>query len=401
MKKILFISPFLPYDKVPHAGGKCHNFYIKRLKQNNNYDIKLITFSKKSEMKHNDLDKYDIDNKIFIEADFSKKKNFINNLIAMNPLDKNAGMCRKYLRENTINELKKLKKQKYTPDVIILEWTQTILLVSEIKDIFTNCKIIGIEHDVTYQSFFRKSNYGKSLLKKKLFKQRYKNMFKTEIDKINECDLILTLNIKDYDILQRENVKSRLDYISPYYMNLDGVKPSFHNKNLIFFGAMNRKENYESCIWFIENVFNELIKIDREFKFFIIGNKPNQSLNKYKSDNIIITGFVDDVSEYFNNALCMVAPLVLGAGIKIKVLEAMSAGLIVLTNEIGIEGIPVQRGKHYIHCENKDEYLQEILNIDKGMYDLVKMSIETKKYLKTNFNIENSSEKYIKYLESL
>ena len=75
----------------------------------------------------------------------------------------------------------------------------------------------------------------------------------------------------------------------------------------------------------------------------------------FKPDVITVTGFVKEISKYFEQSLCLVAPLVLGAGIKIKVLEAMSAGLPVLTNQIGIEGIPAQNGIHYYYCERPQE----------------------------------------------
>ena len=95
--------------------------------------------------------------------------------------------------------------------------------------------------------------------------------------------------------------------------------------------------------------------------FYIIGGNPHQSLFKYESERIHITGFVDSIDFYFSNCIALVVPLLLGAGIKVKVLEAMSAGVLVLTNDIGIEGIPAKDGEHYFHCESATDY-KNLLN---------------------------------------
>lgn len=161
----------------------------------------------------------------------------------------------------------------------------------------------------------------------------------------------------------------------------------------MFFGAMFRPENYESCIWFIENVFNKILEVDKSFKFFIVGGNPNKKLYKYSNENIIITGFVDDVREYFNKSLCMVVPLLSGAGIKIKVLEGMSAGLPILTNEIGIEGIPASNND-FIYCNNPDEYFEGIFSLKNDINKAKNIGDSAKEFIKENFNLDKSYKKY-------
>jgi glycosyltransferase involved in cell wall biosynthesis len=388
-KKLLYISPFLAYDNVPHAGGKSHNYYLKKLNEDPEFEVKLVTFCKKEEEKYIDFKKYNLDYKVTVLKNNNKLKELKNKVINSNPFDRNAGMCPKYLDRGIMNELIRLKSNQYYPDYIILEWTQTVLLADKIRSVFSNSKIIAIEQDITYQSFERKSRYGTSAIKKGVYKIKYKNMLKSEVSALKECDLVLTLNVKDYDILRNSNTDfNKLDYICPYYMDLSGVTPKFNSKNIMFFGGMYRKENYESCIWFIENVFYDLIKIDKSYKFYIVGHKPNEKIMKYASDNIIITGYVEDVKPFFEQAMCVVAPLVLGAGIKIKVLEGMSAGCVVITNDIGIEGIPAESGKHYFHCEKPEEYLKIITEICNNKVDVRKVSEKAKLHLKQNFSRE-------------
>ena len=138
--------------------------------------------------------------------------------------------------------------------------------------------------------------------------------------------------------------EEKIQWLVPYYSNMSGCARKSNNRDILFFGAMSRPENYLSAIWFIENVMPLLNDLD--VRFVIVGSKPPEELKRFKSDRIVITGFVNDTLPYFESSMCLVAPLVLGAGIKVKILEAMSSGIPVLTNDIGIEGIEIEDNVH-------------------------------------------------------
>ena len=95
-------------------------------------------------------------------------------------------------------------------------------------------------------------------------------------------------------------------------------------------------------------------------RFVVVGSNPPEVLQKKAGDQVEVTGFVDSVAPYFENCLCMASPLLGGAGIKVKILEALSAGVPVLTNQIGIEGIPAKDGREYYHCELAEDYEHRI-----------------------------------------
>ena len=140
---------------------------------------------------------------------------------------------------------------------------------------------------------------------------------------------------------------------------------------------------------------------DKDVRFIIVGSKPQKELLDLASDRIIVTGFVDSVKPYFQNALCCVAPLVMGAGVKIKVLEAMSAGVPVLTNDIGIEGIQAVDKKDYFHCEKPEQYIQAIslLINDKNVGE--KMGNSSREFISKNYNYEQDSKVFVNKIKDL
>ena len=380
MKKILIISPFVPYKGIRHAGGKAHCYYIEKLTKK--YDVTHIGFATTSEKE------------IITETILPNIKHYIhykdeslynlkkNQFVQKNPLDKYSGFVEYEMHKYILDVVHKLKDINF--DYIIINFTQLIFLSKKIKSIFKSSFIVSVEHDVTFLKYYRFFCNKNNIIKKLIAFYKYKNLKAKEIKSLQKSDKILVFNHKDKEILLQQNKKlPNIEIMQPYFENhftIDRFKKL--TKKIIFFGAMSRPENYESAIWFIENVFYEL---DESFEFIVIGNNPPEKLLNYSSNRITITGFVDDISEYLKSSLCMVAPLLKGAGIKIKILEIMSSGIPVITNDIGIEGIDAKKGVDFIYCEKKEEYINAINDFDNDNSYANKVGSNGKKFIQKTY----------------
>ena len=392
-KNLLVISPFAPYKTVKHAGGQIHYYYIKKLESQ--FNITLISYANITEKPM--IEKDGINGESFILYDkigFSTIKEFFTKVISTvrfyNPFDKYGGMIPWQLERFILKTTKNLRKNCYNPDFIIFDWIQTAFFSKKIKKLFPNSKIISVEQDVCYLNFYRRLFNSKNFLSRVYNSIRYRIVKNNELNALALADEAVVLNKKDEDLLNKDssNIKS-IRIVSPYYHSFANLKRSnTPNKDILFYGAMNRMENYEAAIWFIENVVNEL---DSTFNFVVIGNKPPEKLMKYESDHIKILGFVEDISPYFENSLCLVVPLLVGAGIKIKVLEGLSAGIPVLTNDIGIEGIPAKHNYEYLHCTTTQEYLNSIMKLAEDTAFSSNLSANAKLFMNKNFNYETDT----------
>ena len=351
-KEILILSPFCPYSTINHAGGKIHYYYLKKL--SHNYHLTIVTaalIEQIEEIKNNDIDgTYYIFYKNTVESIsfFACLSKFFTQ---KNIFDKYAGFIEYNLFNYLYKTVLKLKKQKYNPSIIICDWTQTVLLAPKIHKLFPHTKLICVEQDVTFLKYDRFITRSKSIIKRIINTIKYKNIKKQELHALSYATEILVLNPKDKNIIIKElQISPRI--ITPFFYFYNKLKRTYINNSgttmsdILFFGYMARPENYEAVIWFIENVMSKLPDI---FRFVVVGASPSPLLEKYSSPRILIEGFQEDVSKYFATSLCMVCPLLFGAGIKIKILEAFSSGIPVLTNDIGIEGIPARNNKEYIH----------------------------------------------------
>jgi glycosyltransferase involved in cell wall biosynthesis len=397
MENILFITATHFHNKIGSGGGKTINYYVNKFSRD--YTTTVVDIGDPDNNSVRMFEEYPHVRFIL----FDKKKNILEKM-------RDYILCRhvyillkKYIPFYYISNgfikrrLKYLLAQVKYPDkidVVIAEMTPIILHINVIKSLFPNAAFIASCHDVTSQSVERWLTFSRNILFKKWYLHSFKNL---ERSKLSNYDLLVVHNTKDNYFLQKELGFSEniIHSISPYYdtytFNADKLN------GIVFWGNMKRAENYNAVVWFIENVWRKLREnISKELKLYIVGDgltdESKSYLNKYK--DIVLTGFVDDPSIYFSRVYAMIVPLQTGAGIKIKTIEGLASSIPVISNNIGIEGIPVRDNIEYLHCETANEWVSAIIRIidDKKLRD--KLIVNAKVVISEHFKLEES---YINY----
>ncbi len=404
--KCFWISLCIPYDKVRHAGGKICNYYLKGLQKSGFFDIRLMSFCQYDEIKDIDLSNYNIVYEYIIHHHTGIWHLFWaswHRLNRLNLFHKNGGFLSPFIERNVRRRLKSIvKTEKYQPDIIVLQWTEIVLMIDYVKEIFPGTPIVCIEEDVSYLGYKRKIDNSNNIICRLLYKSRYRRLKKSELACLKTSNMIVLNNKKDEKLLHEDGIYQNTWTWVPFYDSYLDSDYSGGSCDVIYYGAMNREENWKSVIWFIDNV---LPRLNSHIRLVVIGNRPPEILLRRQNERVIITGFVDSVEPYFSKCLCLVAPLVLGAGIKIKVIEAMSAGVPVLTNSIGIEGIDAVAGEAYIKCVHPEDYVESISAIEMGIINSKKISSNAKEYIRKKWNYQKSleefNEKMIKMVNNL
>jgi glycosyltransferase involved in cell wall biosynthesis len=397
--KLLICSPYVPHDAADHAGGQTHNYYVKRLKKETQIDIHIVTFASINEIDLIDLDKYAISNTIITKGNHS----FSNRIIQkyywfINKFFPNLVCFYSFNKYLLLKQLLRLKNNGYTPDIVELNWTEFIFFLPTVKKLFPKAKYYAVEQDVSFLSYERNYLLTTDIHHRKKEKKKYILFKKSELGILNKFDKIFIFNEKDKKLLIENDIPEQLIKVIPPYFQTISFSSSIKKKNeILFYGAMGRKENYLAAIWFIENVFSLL---SDEFIFVILGSSPHPDLLKYKSDRIIITGYQADIQPYFETALCLVAPLERGAGIKVKILEALFAGIPVLGTDVASEGIDVTNGLNFLYCKTAADYYENIKKIYDNTDIRTSISIASKKFIHANYNFDTSFNEYVNTLYS-
>lgn len=149
-------------------------------------------------------------------------------------------------------------------------------------------------------------------------------------------------------------------------LDTDTFKPSANSKpshgpNLLFTGVMDYLPNEDAVIWFVENAWDELKQRYPNARFYIVGMNPSQQVRSLgKRAGITVTGYVEDIMQYYDQAHIFIAPFRLARGVQNKVLQAFACALPTITTPMGCEGIDCEAGKEVLVANDTSEFIQHI-----------------------------------------
>jgi GT2 family glycosyltransferase/glycosyltransferase involved in cell wall biosynthesis len=148
-----------------------------------------------------------------------------------------------------------------------------------------------------------------------------------ELAVMNDVDAILSYNETEHAVILSHNLRADNIFRCPWVLtDKENGKSFSEREGIAFLGGFNHHPNVEAVKYFATNVMPLLAKEKPDLKFYIYGSNPSEEIESLASDNIVVVGFVKNLDDVFHNHKVIVAPLLSGAGIKGKVLEAMSYG---------------------------------------------------------------------------
>ena len=124
---------------------------------------------------------------------------------------------------------------------------------------------------------------------------------------------------------------------------------------IVFVGSMSYHANIEAAIDFTHAVWPRLRERIPGCRLTLVGANPDRAVLALREvAGVEVTGTVPDVRPYYHEALAAIVPLRTGGGTRLKILEAMAAGVPVISSELGIEGLRIEPGKNILLADPDD-----------------------------------------------
>jgi glycosyltransferase involved in cell wall biosynthesis len=143
-------------------------------------------------------------------------------------------------------------------------------------------------------------------------------------------------------------------------------KQSHEGLVCLFVGDFTYQPNQDAVKWLMENIISKSkIQMSNKIqnpnvKFLLVGRNPTEYVRNLASENIIVDDTIEDIRDAYARADIFLAPIRIGGGTRLKILEAMAAGLPVISTTIGVEGLEVREGKEVLIANEPEDFAEKI-----------------------------------------
>jgi hypothetical protein len=237
-------------------------------------------------------------------------------------------------------------------DSIIFDHLSSFGFLSSLKEILNTNNVFYISHNIEFNILKQLTVEG-TLLKRILYNIEYYKTKKFELQVFNIVDKIITISSNDYNNLKQFISENKLKNI-PELLNRKSKRWEYKKSNTIFFvGGTNYYPNFDAVNWIVSSLLPQLVLTLPDIKCVIIGKSDNFN-KKGLLPNIKFTGIISDseLEGYYTDSNLFISPIVLGSGIKIKVLTAMSYSTPIIGSLESFHGIDLNENNYIIN--NRD-----------------------------------------------
>jgi glycosyltransferase involved in cell wall biosynthesis len=134
--------------------------------------------------------------------------------------------------------------------------------------------------------------------------------------------------------------------------------------SLIVTGKMSYHANIAMTLHLAREIMPLIWKQRPQVKLYVVGKDPTGDIQKLAEDpRIVVTGTVPDLPPYLAKAAVALAPLVYGAGIQNKVLEAMACGVPVVTSPRAVAALEIEPGRDVLVAEGTGQFATAVLRL--------------------------------------
>jgi len=192
---------------------------------------------------------------------------------------------------------------------------------------------------------------------KPVLKLEYKRLLKYEKDIFDDFDHKTIISEPDRELIPHP-LNHEIQVIGNG-VDFNFFKPVTVEKkyDIIFSGNMGYPPNVDAAVYLVKEVIPALRQLRGKVKVVIAGATPHPKVKALQSEEVTVTGWVDDIRDYYAASRVFIAPMKIGTGLQNKLLEAMAMKLPCVTSPLANNALNARNGIEILVGENTEQYV--------------------------------------------
>jgi glycosyltransferase involved in cell wall biosynthesis len=384
--KILFVCPYPPYPVI--SGGHTRVFnLIKQL--SSRHRICLLAYNRDpvSEEQRHVLEKYCARVRFIQRAPVWSPGNLARYVFSRDPF-----MHVINGRDGRVTAAVEEEIRSFSPELIHVEhfhMAQAVLRAGEAKPL---PKVIS-EQGVEYLILERMAGVRRNPIHKLAAWLEARRIRPFEVNICNQFESCIEVSQEDKLIIEHAGVRI------PVGVAINGVDAEYFSPRpglaeeeaLVFVGTFKFFGNVDGIRWLLDRVWPRVRELHQGLRLYVVGNSPPGWLCQHGDPNIVVTGWVPDIRDYILKSRLVIAPLRMGSGTKLKILEAMSMAKPVVTTQVGAEGIGAEEGKHLVVRDDPAQMAEAVNRLLKEQGMAQEIGRQARQFILDNYSWEKAA----------
>ena len=231
-----------------------------------------------------------------------------------------------------------------------------------------NCASVLFQHNVEAMIWKRHYEVQTNAAKRAYLYRQWQMMRAFEAKVCSRFDSVIAVSREDRETMQQEyQVKNVYDV--PTGVDVAFFLPTGRRKrqphNLVFTGSMDWLPNEDAIRYFTEQIMPRIKHEVPGVTLTVVGRDPYPSLVELskRDPSIIVTGRVDDVRPFIEEAAVYIVPLRIGGGTRLKIYEAMAMEKPIVSTSIGAEGLPIRNGEEILLADTPESFAEAVIGL--------------------------------------
>ncbi|WP_133176442.1 glycosyltransferase [Nocardioides currus] len=332
--RVVLISMYVGHEGVPHAGGR----YLLELQRLLDEETDLTMLSVGNNLNRGVLGEAGVPRRLLLlghEAGRGPLGRVLNRLAVLADTTwrhrRDPGMASAAFVLGLLRS-PEARAAVREADVIDLQYSESIRLVRLLRRLNPRARITGTFHDVMSQSFSREPgdpDFWRAVAQRS---RRH------EAAMVRRLDEVLVFSAKDGELLRVPDA-TRVD--PPLATGLEERHAPAPAPTVLVVSYLARDENDKAARWTLDEVWPQVRARVPGARLRLVGGGALPALvdRADREPDVVLTGFVDDLDEEYAAASVALVPVLQGAGVKFKAIEALLHGVPLVSTTVGLEGI--------------------------------------------------------------